>query len=499
MATHRVSTPLRTIVLTAALASALPLAAAPSQLLDAIRGGNREAALGLIDAKIDLSVAEADGTTPLHWAVRQNDGELAERLLAAGADANARNRYGISPLHLAALNGSAPMIRRLLDAGASPNETGTEGETVLMTAARTGRVDAARVLIEAGAAVDAREGWHGQTALMWAAAEGHTDMMHLLIDAGADPNALSNVEVWERQVTAEPRAKWLPPGGMSPLLFAAREGCTACVGVLAAAGADVNATTPDGISALVSSLINGHYDTAAALIEAGTDPLLYDETGRGALYAAVDFNTMPASNRPAPNVVQNEHTALDIINMLLEKGADPNAQQLRQAPYRAKLDRGNDTVLSAGTTPLLRAAKSGDTAALRALLAHGADATLTTDRGVNALMLAAGLGTAEQDTTGRYKTQAQAIESIDLLLAAGLDIDARDSRGRTALHGAALQGYDDVVHALAERGADLTLEDNDGHDALDTALGLAGGWGFAGNVGVVQESTAELLRNLLER
>jgi ankyrin repeat protein len=133
------------------------------------------------------------------------------------------------------------------------------------------------------------------------------------------------------------------------------------------------------------------------------------------------------------------------------------------------------------------------------LLAHGADVALATQRGVNALMLAAGLGTTEPDTTGRYKTETEAIAAIDILLAAGLDIDGADQRGRTALHGAALQGYDEVITALVERGANLIAADNDGHTPLDTALGLAGGWGFSGQVGVVQESTVALIERLLAK
>jgi ankyrin repeat protein len=352
-------------------------------------------------------------------------------------------------------------------------------------------------LLQQGAEVDAREQWHGQTALMWATAQGHTETMNVLLSHGADVNAHSNIEEWERQTTAEPRAKWLPPGGMTPLLFAAREGCVSCVPLLLQAGAEIDTTTPDGISGTVLALINGHYDTAAALIEGGADPNLIDHTGRGALYSAIDFNTMPSSNRPAPQVLENQHSALDIAVMLLERSADPNAQLQQQAPYRAKLDRGNDTVLTTGTTPLLRAAKAGDIAAMKVLLAKGADPTLTTKAGVNALMLAAGLGTAEQDTTGRYKTQAQAIEAISILLDAGLDIDATDTRGKTALHGAALQGYDDVVRALARFGATLDIADNEGFTPLDTALGLAGGWGFAGEDSVVQASTAALLEELL--
>ena len=438
--------------------------------------------------------------------MRQNDLELVDRLLRSGADPSARNRYGVTPLNLAAINGSAAMIERLLAAGADANEVSKDGETALMTVARVGSVDAAKVLLERGATVDAREPWHGQTALMWAAAQGHPAMIRELVARGADVNARSNVEEWERQETAEPRDKWLPPGGMTPLLFAAREGCVECIGTLVALGGDANMTTPDGISPVVLALINGHYDVAGALVQAGTDPNLVDYTGRGGLYAAIDFNTMPSSNRPAPKVLEDSLTALDVARMLLERGADPNAQLERLPPYRAKLDRGNDTMLGAGTTPFLRAAKAADLPAMRLLLAHGSDPTIGTtvsgnDRftrgGINPLMAAAGLGTTEEDTTGRYKTQEQAIAAIQLLLEKGLPVNATDANGRTALHGAALQGYDDVIKFLVASGAELDVKDAKGFTALDTALGRAGGFGFSGREGVVRPATAALLRELM--
>jgi ankyrin repeat protein len=493
-----VSTSIRAAAAIAALFTFIVAAAATAPpLVDAAKDGDRARALRLV-AETDVTAAEADGTTALHWAVRHNDLVLAERLLEAGADATAANRYGVTPLYLAALNGSADIIERLLAAGADPNEVGTEGETVLMTAAQTGVVEAVDVLLANGAAVDAREGWHQQTALMWAAGEGHPAMVERLIAAGADVNAISDIREWERQSSDEPRAKWLPPGGFSALLYAAREGCTACVPLLAAAGANMNQTTAEEISGVVLALINGYYDTAIALLDAGTDPNLYDYTGRGAVYAAADFSTMPMSNRPAPNILSNAHSALDVMRRALDLGADPNAQLTRQAPYRSKIDRGNDTVLTTGTTPLLRAAKAADIPAIELLLTRGADATLTTRRGVNALMLAAGVGTAEQDTTGRFKDESDIIRTIDILLDQGIDINAADSGGRTALHGAALQGYDEVVAALVERGANLSLADEDGFTPLDTARGLAGGFGFSGDEGRVNESTAALIESLLE-
>ena len=441
-----------------------------------------------------------DGTTPLHWAVRANDLAQVNKLLAAGADVKAANRYGITPLYLACENANAAMIERLLKAGADANSVSTEGETALMTVARTGVVEAARILLEHGAKVDAREQWHGQTALMWAVDERHPAMVRELIAHGADVNAVSNVNHWERQNTSEPREKWLPLGGLTPLLFAARQGCVECAGILLEAGAGINTTDPDGISPTLLSIINGHYDVAAFLLNKGADPNLADETGRTPLFSAVDFNTMPASNRPAPKVIDNQVTSLDLMKLLLDKGANVNAQLKKQQPYRAKLDRGQDSMLTTGTTPLLRAAKAADLPAMRLLLARGADANLATRAGINPLMAAAGLGSKEEDATGRFKTEADAIEAIQLCLDAGVDINAANGQGQTALHAAALKGWDKVVQFLADRGANLSVKDRQGKTPLDAALGQAGGsGGFDGSRRDVHESTAELLRKLVSQ
>jgi ankyrin repeat protein len=333
---------------------------------------------------------------------------------------------------------------------------------------------------------------------MWAAAQGHAAMITELLAHGAKVNERSSVEHWDRQTTAEPREKWLPPGGLTPLLFAAREGQTACIPVLVKSGADVNATTPHGISGIVLALINGHYDTAGALIEAGTNANLADNTGRTALYAAIDFSTMPNSNRPAPKVLENRLSALDVARLLLDHGADVNARLTALPPYRAKLDRGNDTMFQAGTTALLRAAKAADLPAIELLIEHGADARLGTNRvGITPLLAAAGVGTNESDSTGRQKTQADAIGALKIFLDHGVDVNSPDNNGRTALHGAALQGYNDVIRFLATKGASLDAKDNKGFTPLDVALGKAGGFGFAGSEGVRREATADLIRRLV--
>jgi ankyrin repeat protein len=490
-------TALSVTLLVAGVASAADtVVARDTRLVQAAKAGEGSAAIALLQRRADPNVGEPDGTTALHYAVRYDDLALVDRLITAGAKVNVANRYGVTPIALACESGGAAVVERLLKAGVSPNTTGPLGETALHTCAHTGRVDAAKVLLAHGAQVNAGENWRGQTPLMWAAAQGHAEMMRALIEAGADVNVRSTVVTWERQRTAEPREKWLPPGGLTPLLFAARDGCVECVKVLVSGGADINIIDPESHNALVLALMNGHFDVAAALIESGIDINSSDNVGRTALIAAVDAHTMPASNRPAPKEADSTRTSLEIVQMLLARGANVDAALRAQIPYRTKLDRGGDGVLGAGTTPLLRAAKAGDTPVVKILLEKGANPKASTRNGVNAIMMAANVATREEDMTGRSKTQKDAIESIALLVAAGTDVNAADTQGRTAAHGAALWGLTDVVKFLHQKGARLDIPDKRGYTALDYARGLAGGFGFDGKSAVAHAETAKVISEL---
>jgi ankyrin repeat protein len=485
------------VALLAAPATAAAQAAAPGlALVKAVKAGEQAAAVALLEAGADANATGPDGTTALHWAARNNDAMLADRLLRAGATPHPENRYGVTPIALACESGSAAMVERLLEAGVSANATGPYGETALHTCAHAGNTAAVRVLVAAGASVDPGDSWRGQTPLMWAAAEGHPETMQALLDAGADVNARSTIVVWERQRTDEPRDKWLPPGGWTPLLLAARESCVKCVDVLAAAGADLNIVDPERHTALIIALTNGHFDVAGRLIDHGADLDMQDEVGQTALWAAVDAHTMPDSNRPAPTEMDDELSAWDIVSKLVEKGADVDVPLRQRVPYRTKIDRGADGILGAGTTPLLRAAKTGDAKVVRLLLEHGANPLAAAGRGVTGILLAANVGTSESDRTGRRKTEAGAIETIRLLMEAGANINATDSQGRTAAHGAALWGLTEVIRFLHENGVDLTRKDSRDLTPLQTALGQAGGFGFGGRAGVVREETARVIAEL---
>ena len=481
------------LLLVLVLASATPL-------VDAVKSGDRAAAVALIDRRAEINTAEADGTTALHWAVHQNDFELVDRLIKAGANVKATNDYGVTPMSEAAVIGNGVLLDRLLKAGADVESANADGQTALMVVARTSSVDAARVLLRHGAKVNAVERWRGQTALMWAAAQNQPAMVKALVAAGADVNARSTVNNWDRQVTAEPRAIYRPAGGLTPLLFAAREGCLDCARILVEGGADLNLADPENISPLLMAVINTHFDLGAYLIKKGANPNRWDFWGRAPLYAAVDLNTIPRGGR-ADQPSLDETTSLQVVQLLLDAGANPNAQLKLPPPFRnIGNDRGLDRMLTTGSTPLLRAAKALDAPAIRVLLAKGADISLTNTLGMTPSMAAAGLGSTDADTRGIYTTddvQQRSVESLKLLLEAGGDINSKDSRGLTPLHEAARWGWNDVVTFLVDHGAKLDAKDARGMTPVDSALGKAGGNSRGGQRIDVHQDTAALLRKLM--
>jgi ankyrin repeat protein len=444
-------------------------------------------------------VAEADGTTPLHWVVQANDAEMVQLLIWAGANAKTANRLGVTPLAVAALNGNATIIEILVKAGADPNAAGPAGETPLMTAARTGNADAIDRLLRLGARADTREPTEDGTALMWAAAEDHSDAIETLILHGADPNARSKVRV-------PPEWKWigfqgmvstaLPRGGWSSLMYAARQGSFQAAEALVEAGADLDLQDADGSTALIIAIINAHFDLARLLLEWGADPNVTDEHGMGPLYAAVDMNSLaPMLMRPAPKLT-DVLDSVGLVQLLLAKGANPDARLKK--PILGRHHDSGDASMGEGTTPLMRAAKGTAVPVVRLLLDAGADPTLTQKDYTNALMIAAaGTRSTSFGTAGFQVTEEGAIEAIKLCLEHGADVNAFNAAGQTPMHIAAARGADKIVKFLAERGAAVDLKNKRGRTPLDLALGVGRPRGANGTATLItHQSTAQLLRQL---
>jgi ankyrin repeat protein len=457
-----------------------------SELANLIQHGERNAALALIDAGADVNEAQGDGTTPLHWAVYRLDAELAALLLERGARADAINQYGSSPLAEAVKVADRPLVEKLLAAGADPEAPNADGQTVLMLAARTGSTDIAQLLIDSGADVNARENWRGQTALIWAADSRFPAIVDLLIAHGADVDFRAESFDWPSQITSEPRAQYRPVGGLTPLLYAARSGCTQCVASILDAGADIDRPTPEGMTPLMIAIDNEALDTAALLLDRDANPHLWDWYGRTALYVAADKST--AGRR---SDLVGAPSGLDIMRRLLEAGVDPNPRLNMHRPSPGgNMGRFTDDLLTTGCTPLLRVAASQDVDAMRLLLEHGADVDLPNVMGVTPLIAVAGIGGARGGVfSTNFGSQARAIEALDLLLAAGADINARvvaqydrtGSIGRessmtlreshSALFAAVTRGWRQVVDYLIDNGADMDAVDTRGYTLVDAALG----------------------------
>src|SRR5215471_8780371 len=418
--------------------------------------------------KDDVNRRNVDGSTPLQWAVYNGDLAEARRLLKAGADVTLANNYGATPMTLASEIANTDMLKLLLEVGANVDSPNPEGQTALMAVARTGNVEAARLLLDKGATVDAKEKWGGQTALMWASARRHPEMMQLLISKGADVNAASIDRDYQRHVTAEGRPKSLDSGGLTPLLYAARENCIACVDVLLKNKADIDLPDPDGVSPLLLAIMNANWDLAKQLIVAGADVNQWDIFGEAPLLTAVDLRSRIDGGRASIDPI-NTTKGLEIVNLLLQHGADAN-MQLFFKPAHVRGGAGGGDVRNGaatstrGSTALIRAANNADLEVVKILLEHGADATLyMADR--QTPIHAAIVGRA---------TEPQALELIGILRKAGTDVNVvalinheEEVRGGSALHYAVRKRQKDVIRLLASMGIDMNAVDQDGLTALD--------------------------------
>jgi ankyrin repeat protein len=256
-------------------------------------------------------------------------------------------------------------------------------------------------------------------------------------------------------------------GGMTALLLAARDGHLDAVRALVEGGADLNAASKsEGTSPLIMAIVNGRFDIAKYLLEKNADPNIANVQGLTALYAVVDMQWAGYAWRPQPVLSQESSSYVELIKMLLQLGANPNARLAKRVWFR-NLPSDQTWVDPVGATPFWRAALAADVQLMRLLVNGGADPKLPTFEGVTPLMVAAGLGWAPNYS----RTAPDRMEAVKYCLELGLDVNAASRKGYTALHGTAFLGNNELISLLVQRGADATAVAKDNNTVVDMANG----------------------------
>jgi ankyrin repeat protein len=498
--------------------------------------GDRADVLTMIKQGADVNAPQGDGVTALHWAARRGDADLVTALVAAGANARVGTRFGAyTPLHLAAERGSAPIVKALVAAGAVVDATTSTGATPLMFAAAAGDTGAIATLIDGGANINARENDRLQTPLIFAAANNRLDALKLLIARGADPNAATlltdlgelsrngqnpdgrNLAVKPEMRRAAPAKPLVPgverqhmfneqvawQGGMTPLLYAARQGYIDAARILLDAGVEVNARKGgDHASVLLVATVNGQFDLASMLLDRGANPNLAAENGVAPLYAAINLMWAPRAGYPQPRAQLNQKLSyLDFMKRLLDAGADPN-QRVNKKVWYSNFNFDQSGVDEVGATAFWRAAYGADVDAMKLLVSYGADPAIPTMKpaerpetgdsgrremrdvsglppiptggpGVPPLLAAAGAGYGEgfAGNSHRHSPGGMLAAVRYLVEELGANVNARDHEGNTAVHHAASRGDTEMIRYLVTKGADVTSVNREGQTTIDMANG----------------------------
>ena len=485
----------------------------------------------LLAAGADLEAVTRIGDyTPLHHAARHGFADVVEALLSAGAAVEAATSTGAArALHLAAASGRQAAVRALLTGGAEVDAREEQwGQTPLMFAAAAGRTDVVRALVEHGAdpalttrvidiaameAVDRTAGQVRTEMLETFRAEAngdgswrpHPDQVRTAVRAAREVQEARKIssEAPERALDEDAFVGYTglvgTQGGLTALLHAVREGHAETALALLDGGADVDQRSAgDGTPALLMATINGHFDLALELLDRGADPNLASRAGATPLYTALNTQWAPKARYPQQQAYQQQRASyLDMMEALLEAGADPNArldQHLWYMSYTFDLLGIN----AAGSTAFWRAAYATDVEAMRLLVAHGADPDIPTMKpperrggggaspdpsgldpipvggpGVWPIHAAAGVGYGQgyAGNAHRHVPDGWLPAMRYLVEELGVDVNVRDHEGYNAVHHAAARGDDEMIAFLVEHGAEVTAVSRRGQTTVDMANG----------------------------
>jgi ankyrin repeat protein len=453
----------------------------------AARNGNPQAVTVLLEAGADVNAREPiRGTTALMWAVEQKHPEAVKVLLAAGADPTAKSGGAGLPRNYMAprLNQRAVLLaqdrrRRAAAAGITYEEQLTIDQKSGVEIG--GQRGLGQALDANGNPIVATPGRQGGAA----GAPAAPQQQAAPATPAAEPAPAANAgrgrgRAGGQAAAAQPQQDadddneivvaglvGSGGGGLTPLVFAAREGDLESAKLLVDAGAPINETTEYGWTPLLTAVNNRNYLLASYLLDKGADPNIANKGGWTPLYIATDNRNIEGGDYPVP---KGDMDHLEIIEKLLQKGANPNGKIKENTLTRTIFTM--QWFFEDGATPFIRAAQSSDTALMTLLLKYKADPQATTAAGDNALTASGGIGWVEGVTYER--SAKENYEAMKMLLDLGLDPNHANNEGRTALMGAAMKGRPDVIQMLVDRGAKLETHDKGNRDTDKVSSAAAG-------------------------
>jgi len=320
-------------------ADSLPPGSQDRRLAELAMKGDRDGVRSLLQQKVDVNAAQGDGMTALHWAAHTNDLEMARMLIAAGASVKSATRLeGLTPLALACTNGNAPMVEILLKAGADANSANGIW-TALMMASSSGSVETVKLLLDHGADVNVKETSHSQTALMFASGHNRDGVIRILAARGADLDATS-------EVTHIVRGPVDANGEPLPISAAGAGG-----------GPDRSINrVMGGMTALHFAARDGQKEAVRALVEAGAN-----------------VNMVSPGDKSTPLVIAITNGHYEVAKYLVDHNANPNLATIDGlAALYAAIDCQWKPV-AWEPTPVVDQEKVSYLELTKALLDHGAD------------------------------------------------------------------------------------------------------------------------------
>ncbi|KAG5662400.1 hypothetical protein KAF25_004818 [Fusarium avenaceum] len=232
----------------------------------------------LIQRVLSYARDDSEGvTTKVHAAIKQRAG-LDEALREQPWAINTVDESGLSSLQLAILEGQVPDMEVLISAGANVEQQMYDGMSALRLAARLGNPEAVMVLLKAKCSVNLAD-LERETALYSALAGGNAEVIRLLLMAGA-----SATHRTARDIT--------PLHRLSKYMKADFDVIKSTIGMLAMAGADLEANDVIGNTPIAYAIIWNNVGAAKCLVEAGSSLSFYSSHSQNLLHYASAFASL---------------------------------------------------------------------------------------------------------------------------------------------------------------------------------------------------------------